>query len=342
MYITTDGKTHLYITIPSNAPSYARTLELKFSINGSGSVAVDYGDGSTTVIVTTPSVFLSHDYVDTGDYIITLTVNNGTVIFSSNIFDINNNANANRRSWLTRVEIGSGVTSIEANAFSSCQFLQRVTIPSSVTSFGSSAFNSCYLLQSITIPSSITSIGLGTFSSCHSLQSVMIPSSVTSISSSAFSSCHSLQSITIPSSVTSFGSSAFTNCYSLQNITIPSSVTSIGSGTFLSDHALRAIHFKPTTPPTVDSSSAWTDLQTSCKIFIPFSASINYLTATNYPSTSTYTYIGYATYVDGASLPSQDSSQRCNVKWYPTVLDAVNQTNQITTGNGNEIYCRYV
>ena len=32
MYITSDGKTRFYITIPSNAPSYARTLELNFGI----------------------------------------------------------------------------------------------------------------------------------------------------------------------------------------------------------------------------------------------------------------------------------------------------------------------
>lgn len=89
---------------------------------------------------------------------------------------------------------------------------------------------------------------------------------------------------------------------------IPNNMTNIGSYAFNDCYALRAIYFKPSTPPITDNSNAWKNLQTSCKIFIPFSASINYLTATNYPSSSTYTYIGYATYADGATLPTQDSS----------------------------------
>ena len=409
MYTTVDGKTRLYITIPSNAPTYARTLELIFYITN-GSVTVDFGDGSEAVTVTSSSVTLTHDYTNTGDYVITLTVNSGTLQFNAKIFN-DSNANANRRAWLTHAEIGNNVTSIVVNTFYNCYSLQSVTIPNNVTSIGVDAFYNCYSLQSITIPSSVTSIGnsafyncyslqnvtipnnvtsiensafldcyalqsvtipsnvisigANTFCNCYSLQSVTIPNNVTSIENSAFLGCYALQSVTIPSNVTSIGSYAFYscyalqsvtipsnvtsivvntfyNCYSLQSVTIPNNVTSIGNLAFNNCYALRAIHFKATTPPAVANSNAWSQLQTSCKIFIPFSASINYLTATNYPSTSTYTYIGYATYADGAALPTQDSSQRCNVRWYSTVMDAINQTNQITVGNGNEIYCRYV
>ena len=294
MYTTIDGKTRLYITIPSNAPTYARTLELQFGIT-LGSVTVDYGDGSEAVTVTSSTVSLTHDYIDTGDYVITLTINSGTIQFNTKIFN-DSTTNTNRRTWLTHIEIGSGVTSIGNTAFYNCCALQSVTISSSVTSIESYAFGYCYALRSVTIPSNVTNIWTCAFYNCNSLQSVMIPSNVTSI-----------------------GALVFNNCY-----------------------ALHAIHFKATTPPIVDNSNAWNNLQNSCKIFIPFSASINYLTATNYPSSSTYTYVGYATYVDGATLPTQDSSQRCNVRWYPTIMDAINQTNQITVGNGNEIYCRYV
>ena len=243
MYVTDDGKTRLYITIPDNAPDNARTLELMFAIT-SGSVTVDYGDGSDPVTVTSSFASRTHDYTNTGDYIITLTVSSGTVQLSYKIFS-DSSANANRRPWLTRVEIGSSVTSIGSGALSNCYALQSITIPSSVTSIGSSAFTVCYALQGITIPSSVTSIG-----------------------SSAFSACHELQSITIPSSVTSIGSSAFQNCY-----------------------GLRAIHFKPTTPPTVDNSNAWSGLQTSCKIYVPTGHLSDYTGATNYPSSVTYTYV---------------------------------------------------
>ena len=243
MYTTADGKTRLYITIPSNAPTYARTLELKFGIT-SGSVTVDYGDGSSPVTTTDAYVSLTHDYTNTGDYVITLTVNSGTVQLNSKIFN-DSNANANLRAWLTRVEVGGSVTSIGDNTFSNCYALQSVTIPSSVTSIGDSSFYYCYSLQSVTIPSNVASIGTNTFSTCASLQSV-----------------------TIPSNVASIGRSAFYNCY-----------------------PLRAIHFKPTTPPSVSNSNAWTGLQTSCKIYVPTGKLSSYTSAQNYPDPNTYTYV---------------------------------------------------
>ena len=312
MYTTADGKTRLYITIPPNAPAYTRTLGLKFSIT-SGSVTVDYGDGSTAVTVTDANVSLSHDYTDTGDYVITLTVNSGIVQFNDKIFN-DSDANANRRSWLKRLEIGSSLASIGNSVFTNCYGLQSVTIPNTVTSIGNGVFSNCYGLRSVIIPNTVTSIGISMFTNCFGLQSVTIPNTVTSIGNSVFSGCYGLQSVTIPSNVTSIGnnefnncrsltsvmihggvtsigSSAFYNCYSLPSVTIPSSVTSIGANAFESCYGLGSIHFKPTTPPTVDNSNAWGNLQTSCKIYVPAGKLSDYTGATNYPSSSTYTYV---------------------------------------------------
>ena len=233
----------------------------------SGGVTVDYGDGSTAVTVTDANVSLSHDYTDTGDYVITLTVNSGTVQFNDKIFD-DSDANANRRPWLKRLEIGSSLTSI-----------------------GSSAFYNCYGLRSVTIPNTVTSIGNSVFTNCFRLQSVTIPNTVTSIGNSAFTNCYGLRSVTISNIVTSIGIYTFAGCSGLQNITIPNTVTSIGSSVFTKCFGLRAIHFKPTTPPIVDNSNAWDNLQTSCKIYVPTGKLSDYTGATNYPSSSTYTYV---------------------------------------------------
>jgi hypothetical protein len=56
---------------------------------------------------------------------------------------------------------------------------------------------------------------------------------------------------------------------------------------------MESIKFKPTTPPTVSNSNAWTGIPTSCKIYVPAGTLNAYKTATNYPNPSTYTYIGY-------------------------------------------------
>ena len=192
---------------------------------------------------------------------------------------------------LSSITIPDGVTSIGDQAFYNCRSLSSITIPDGVTSIGSSAFNSCYSLSSITIPNSVTSIGSSAFNSCYSLSSITIPNSVTSIGSSAFRGCYSLSSITIPDSVTSIGSSAFRGCRSLSSITIPDGVTSIGEYAFSDCYGIAHIYFLPTTPPSVSNPNAFSGIPTDCVIHVPVGSLSAYTSATNYPSSSTYTYV---------------------------------------------------
>ena len=89
----------------------------------------------------------------------------------------------------------------------------------------------------------------------------------------------------------SIGNYAFYYCYSLASITIPSGVTSIGNSAFQNCYGLGEIHFKRTTPPTVSNSNAWSGIPTDCKIYVPAGKLSAYTGATNYPSSSTYTYV---------------------------------------------------
>ena len=136
------------------------------------------------------------------------------------------------RTYIKRVVMQQGVTSIGDHAFWDCSGLTSVTIPDGVTSIGDSAFSGCTALTSVTIPGSVTSIGGGAFSGCTSLTSVAIPSSVTEIGGSAFSGCSGLTSVTIPDGVTSIGGDAFSGCAALTSVEIPNGVTAIGGSTF--------------------------------------------------------------------------------------------------------------
>ena len=201
-------------------------------------------------------------------YVMVDCVDNGIVLYSSNIVDSgtcgaegNNGdnltwilddegvltisgtgamANWNRRGspWyankdkIESVMIEDGVTSIGKYAFFDCSSLASIKLPNSISSIGIAAFNNCSSLASITLPNSISSIGELAFYYCSSLTSITIPNSVTNIEKYAFCGCSMLASITISNSVTSIADSTFENCTRLKSITIPNNVISIGENAF--------------------------------------------------------------------------------------------------------------
>ena len=274
MYVTSDGKTRIYIHLEEGrlAPY------LGIAINGTATV--DWGDGTTSTVTgssTSTVVNTQHSYATAGNYVIAIAVSGsmalvGNTSYGSQVLWKNSTTGSLNRAYqnaIQKVEIGFN-TSIGSTAFGICYSLASVTIPSGVTSIGDYAFGLCNSLASVTIPSTVTSIGNNAFGTCHSLSSVVIPSGVTSIDGYAFSTCHSLSSVVIPDSVTSIGGYAFNNCY-----------------------GLGFIKFTRTTPPTVSNSNAWTNIPTDCIIYVPSGTLSAYTSATNYPSSSTYTYVEY-------------------------------------------------
>ena len=100
-----------------------------------------------------------------------------------------------------------------------------------------------------------------------------------------------VQRIRIGNGVTSIGDSVFSGCYSLASVSIPDGVTSIGAGAFRICKGLGEIHFLSTTPPVVADYSTFQSIPTDCKIYVPAGHLADYTGATNYPSSSTYTYV---------------------------------------------------
>ena len=293
MYITDDGKTRIYIHLEEG-----RTSPM-LGVCPNGTVDIDWGDGTThdtlTGSDTSTAVYTSaHSYAAPGDYVIQLTVT-GSMGFGSKSLLVYTSEPDNRNSAysnaIRKVELGSSVTSIGGSAFRYCYSLSSITIPDGVTSIGDSAFRYCYSLSSITIPDGVTSIGGSAFQYCYILSSITIPDSVTSISDYAFDECYSLSSITIPDGVTSIGGYTFRYCRILSSITIPDGVTSIGDYAFYNCYGLAHLYFLPTTPPSVSNSNAFENIPTDCVIHVPVGSLSAYTSATNYPSSSTYTYV---------------------------------------------------
>ena len=93
------------------------------------------------------------------------------------------------------------------------------------------------------------------------------------------------------SSITIIPDYFFANCEYLQFILLPACIEEIGVQAFANCPILSAITFYSTTPPTVYNSNAFANLPTSCEIYVPEGCLSAYTSATNYPSSNTYTYI---------------------------------------------------
>lgn len=325
-YITSDGKTRIYIKLSDGRISPV----LELYLNANTEVDVDWGDGSThTTWTSTSAGFQSerHAYASAGDYVIAITVVSGSIQLKSSstsfgtlLTNGNNNKYSSDMAYLNsiqKIEIGSGITSIGNDAFNSSYSFTSITIPDSVTSIEDYAFKNCYSLISVTIPNSIRNIGNYAFYYCTTLTSVAMPNSirnligpyafyycnllksitisgsVSDIGNYAFYYCDALKSITIPGSVRRIMPFAFNGCSALTSITIPDNVAYIYGYAFYGCYSLGFIKFESTTPPTVDNASAWSNIPTDCIIYVPEGSLSAYTSASNYPSSSTYNYVEY-------------------------------------------------
>ena len=319
MYVTSDGKTRLYCHFEEGR------LNPYVGLYPNGTVTIDWGDNSATDTLTGTSLTtrknVGHVYASSGDYVITLTPTSGTfAIRGSNFSHLLNKAAGTAQyvsnvygNTIKKVELGNSVT-LSNYAFTQCYSLETITMPSHITSIGTFAFQNCVSLKQLTIPSGVAVLENYVLNLCYSIRSTSIPKSVTSINQQAlryqygterqvlpytvtsigantFYNGYALSSFVLPPNITAIEASTFYACYGLPKITIPSGVTSIAGSAFQNCYGLGEIHFKPTTPPTVANANAFTNVPTDCKIYVPTGTLSDYTSATNYPSSATYTYI---------------------------------------------------
>ena len=317
-YDTVSGATEIDVEFVD-----AARLHPYLSLAVNGTVTIDWGDNSTSTAtgtsLTTRLSDIHHEYAAVGSYTIKITKTSGTnysLYCASAYMLLNNNsstANANRvySNYVKAVRVGENCT-IGNYAFAYCYSLESVSIPSSCSTIGSYAFSYCYSLTFVSIPKNVFSFSTNTFATSYSLVAVSLPSSVTSFSGSAvFNYCTSLESISIPSGVTTFNTtvfssntslksikipsgvttisgSLFSGCYSLASITIPSGVTSIAASAFSNCYGMAEYHVKPTTPPTLANTNAFSNIQSDCTIYVPSAKLNDYKTAENWSTYASY------------------------------------------------------
>ena len=328
MYITSDGKTRLYITIDKD---FLRTFRLGFNILGT--VTVDWGDGSAVETVTCRSddwYFEHtnfHTYSQCGDYVISITVGEALEFYSESFgptqlltfpnYMADNDANNLYSLYgiLRRIEIGENVPGIGGYAFYDYRKLKSIAIPNTMTYFNSDSFTGCADLKYITFPSyennyvivgeyaffmsgieymsipgSDMTIGTYAFQECRKLKSVAC-SRYTSVQSYAFDACESIDAFILPNDPSGLQPDIALNSFSISSIIVPSLIPIIYGEVISNGYGLYEIHFRRATPPTLVTSDIFSQLPIGCKIYVPTGSLSAYTSATNYPDPATYTYI---------------------------------------------------
>lgn len=193
---------------------------------------------------------------------------------------------------LYSVALPHELTEIAGSSFYACYSLARITIPDQVTTIGNSAFYQEYALSEVVMPNSVTSLGTKVFYNTNSLQRVKLSNSLTTIPDGTFTNSFAIQEINMPTNLVTIDINAFDYCLSLSSLDLPNTLTTINSKGLSRCNGLGYIRFRSTTPPTVANSDAFTELPTDCIIYVPASALAAYTSANNYPSSSTYQYVG--------------------------------------------------
>ena len=87
------------------------------------------------------------------------------------------------------VTIGSGITSIPANAFGMFTTLTKLNLPATLETIGDGAFATCSALTEVVIPEGVKSIGAAVFIDCGSLTTVHLPATLAEVGDFAFRDC---------------------------------------------------------------------------------------------------------------------------------------------------------
>lgn len=136
---------------------------------------------------------------------------------------------------------GCPVTSIAADAFAECYFLEELVLPDTVTTIQRQAFSACSALESVTLPKRLETLAAGAFDGCSALKEVIVPAGITELPQATFYECTALEKVTLPEGLEIIGSEAFYNCTSLKELVLPESTTTLSDYAFQGCAALTDI-----------------------------------------------------------------------------------------------------
>lgn len=204
----------------------------------SGTLTIDWGNGSTDTVTGTGKQTVSYTYADYGNYTIKFTMSEGGSWYIPDYFCNGSNGN----SYLVNMRL-TGITKINGYAFYHNWCLRGFTMSRDITSIGEYAFYEDRAMLAAVFPDSVTSMGRYMMYYCYGLRRCVFPDTMTGIPEWICHCCHVLDGITIPDGVTTVGYGAFYNCYALQEASLPASMKILYGEVFRECWALKKINF---------------------------------------------------------------------------------------------------
>lgn len=280
-YNTSSGYTEIDVSLTSD---YISGFYIGLGVNGT--VTIDWGDGSATDTLTGTStstqVRKGHNYSNPGDYTIKLS-RSGTdfSLYGTANYTLVNYATNNAYYNIPMAQCVRAVRSSSTNYFWIGSYaFNNLSSLEYITTSGAGISDHCFQnsgIKSFTIRSGRTSLTTQPFNGTR-LRNVSIPKSVVTFSAQGFFGCL-VNSICIPYGATSIGANCFNGANALHTVWVPETVTSIDGTAFNDCRAVRRYHFMRTTPPTLTSGSGFSNMQSSCQFYVPYSEDHSVLNA---------------------------------------------------------------
>ena len=232
-YITDDGKTRVYITIPVTD----KYVKASLSSSSSFRCIIDWGDGSSSEI-TKSAKSAEHTYSTAGEYAISFEVTEGVPSISGSYNVGSQLISSGQTSGapygaianIHKIELGANIT-VGSYGMADMKNLKSVSVPEEC-SFKEDAFARCYSLQAFVFPKRIPECDKYIFLNDYYLKYIALSPSMETITESFASGCNGLERISLPNSITSIDNYAFNYCGSLVELLIPEGIQSIGMDAF--------------------------------------------------------------------------------------------------------------
>lgn len=244
-YVTNDGSTRLYISLPDF------NLSPTLYLNINGSVTVDWGDGTSDTMTGTSLgtlVSKNHVYSEAGDYVISISPDTTatTILISGSSYNnrsdlfgggMNFSGDAIYLTYVTKIEFGTNVTlssSTSSKRYNLCGLrnLKELVLSNSINYIGEYALFGTTKLKFLVLPNN--NFRLSTTSSLsESAISQVIPSERTiQLDTVGSAGIRTFSSFSIPEGMTSIPDSLFNQIAALSKVAIPDTVTTLNYGVF--------------------------------------------------------------------------------------------------------------